>query len=53
MEFSFDKKTIYNMFEDYPEKLSIEERQIFDTENPYWASFFRGENEDEVVEDED
>ena len=53
MEFSFDKKTIYNMFEDYPEKLSIEERQIFDTENPYWASFFRGENEDEVVDDED
>ncbi len=52
-EFSFDKKTIYNMFADYPEKLSVEEQQIFDNENPYWAKFFRGENEDEVVDFED
>lgn len=41
MEFSFDKKTIYNLFADYPYKLSAEEKEIFDKENPYWANFFR------------
>lgn len=40
MEFSFDKKTIYNLFADYPYKLSAEEKEIFDKENPYWANFF-------------
>ena len=39
-EFSFDQKKIYNMFEDYPWKLTLEERQIFDAENPFWADFF-------------
>ena len=41
-EFSFDKKTIFNLFEDYPHKLTPEQRQIFDKENPYWANFFKG-----------
>lgn len=40
-EFSFDKKKIYNMFRDYPWKLSKEEKKIFDRENPYWANFFK------------
>ena len=40
-EFSFDKKKIYNMFADFPDKLTKEEVQIFVKENPYWASFFR------------
>lgn len=39
--FSFDKKKIYNLFADYPHNLSIEEKRIFDKENPYWANFFR------------
>lgn len=39
-EFSFDKKKIYNLFADYPEKLTAEEKKIFDAENPYWAEFF-------------
>ena len=39
--FSFDKKKIFNMFEDYPFKLSKEEKAIFDKENPYWADFFK------------
>lgn len=39
--FSFDKEKIYNLFEDYPEKLTPEEKEIFDKENPYWAEFFR------------
>ena len=41
-EFSFDRKKIYNLFADYPHNLSAEERAIFDSENPYWADFFKG-----------
>lgn len=40
--FSFDKKTRFNMFQDYPAKLSQEQKEIFDKENPYWANFFLG-----------
>lgn len=39
-EFSFDKKTVFNMFADYPWKLTDEQKAIFDKENPYWANFF-------------
>lgn len=39
--FSFDKKTIFNMFADYPHNLTPEQKEIFDEENPYWADFFR------------
>lgn len=38
--FSFDKKTVFNMFRDYPWKLTAEQKEIFDKENPYWADFF-------------
>ncbi len=38
--FTFDKKTLFNMFTDYPYKLTPEEKAIFDKENPYWAEFF-------------
>ena len=39
-EFTFDQKTIFNMFRDYPWKLTPEQKRIFDRENPYWAEFF-------------
>lgn len=39
--FSFDKITEFNMFRDYPYKLTEEQRQIFDKENPKWADFFK------------
>ena len=39
-EFTFDKKTIYNLFRDYPQKLTKKQKQIFDKENPFWADFF-------------
>ena len=39
--FSFDKQNVYNLFADYPWKLSQEERLIFDRENPYWVEFFK------------
>lgn len=40
--FSFDKKKQYNLFADYPRKLTAEEKKIFDAENPYWADYFSG-----------
>lgn len=42
--FSFDKKIIFNLFRDYPYKLTKEEKEIFDNENQYWAQFFKDRN---------
>lgn len=38
--FTFDKKVFFNMFADYPYKLTVEQKKIFDKENPEWAEFF-------------
>ena len=43
--FSFDKKTVFNMFADYPKALTPEQKQIFDKENPEWADFFKDHQE--------
>ena len=40
MDFSFDREEEFNMFSDYPYKLTSEQKQIFDEENPYWKNFF-------------
>ena len=42
--FSFDKKKVFNMFADYPWKLTFEEKSIFDKENPQWAEYFKDRN---------
>jgi hypothetical protein len=39
--FTFDKKKIYNLFADFPWKLSQKECAIFVKENPFWAEFFK------------
>lgn len=39
--FSFDKKTRFNMYRDYPWKLTPEQKEIFDKENPFWADYFK------------
>ena len=38
--FSFDKKKTYNLFADYPHKLSAKQKEVFDKENPFWADYF-------------
>ena len=41
-EFTFDRgQTVFNLFADYPYKLTPEQKAIFDKENPYWADFFK------------
>jgi hypothetical protein len=39
--FTFDKKRFFNLFADYPWKLSPQEKVTFDKENPEWADFFK------------
>lgn len=42
--FSFDRKMKFNMFADYPWKLTAEQKKMFDEENPHWAEFFSDRN---------
>lgn len=39
--FSFDKIKFYNLFQDFPYKLTKEEIKIFIEDEPYWADFFK------------
>ena len=38
--FTFDRKTHFNMFTDYPHRLTKEQKEVFDKENPFWKEFF-------------
>lgn len=40
MIFSFDRVNDFNLFSDYPWKLSDTQKMIFDKENPRWADYF-------------
>lgn len=44
---SFDKKTILNLWSDYPWKFTKEQKELFDKENPYWADFFSYRSEEQ------
>jgi hypothetical protein len=39
--FSFDKMKEFNLFQDYPYALTEEQKKMFDSENPFWADFFK------------
>lgn len=38
--FSFNRIKTFNLFRDYPWKLTEEQKRIFDEEQPFWADFF-------------
>ena len=38
--FSFDKNKKYNLFQDYPQNLTPQEKDIFDNENAFWKNYF-------------
>ena len=38
--FSYDKNAEFNLFQDYPYRMTKRQIEIFDTENPFWADFF-------------
>ena len=40
--FSFDKKELFNMFADYPHKLTPEQKELFDKENLLLGRLFQG-----------
>lgn len=39
--FSFNKKDKFYLYRDYPQKLTKEQKEIFDKENPFWKEYFR------------
>lgn len=40
LRFSFDKKKIFNLYRDYPQKLTKEQKELFDKENPLLQELF-------------
>ena len=37
--FTFDFKTFFYLYRDYPGNLTKEQKEIFDKENPFWAEY--------------
>lgn len=50
--FSFDKVTVYDLMRDYPEKLTPQQKEIFDNENPRWKKYFEKKNSGNDISDE-
>ena len=48
--FSVDKKTIYNLFADYPHNFTREAKELFDKEYPFWKNFFSARDQ-RTIED--
>ncbi len=44
--FSFDRIHKFYLYRDYPYKLTREQKEIFDKENPFWADFFKCRTEE-------
>ena len=42
LEFSFDGKTVFNFWEDYPDKLTPEQKEIFNRARPGLATLKKG-----------
>ena len=38
MLFTFGDGRVYNLFKDYPQELTKEQKDLFDLLNPYWAN---------------
>lgn len=51
--FTFDGKTFFNYYADYPEKLSAEQKNIFDNENPALSDTNEIDDDDYDDDDED
>lgn len=43
--FSFNRIKTFNLFRDYPWKLTEEQKRIFDEEQPFWADYFSDRTE--------
>lgn len=37
---TFDRKTIFNLWTDYPYKMTEDQQRIIAEDMPYWATFF-------------
>lgn len=39
--FTFDGVKVFNLFRDYPNALTPEQKRLFDEANPFWVDFFK------------
>lgn len=42
--FTFGGEEIFNLFRDYPQALTPEQKKAFDEANPFWVDFFKDRN---------